>query len=938
MTMSLIKAAKERRLDIIKKCLEEGENIDFICDSTGRTALIWAAAFGFSEIVQYLLSQKASHLIRSKQRETAFLAAVIYDKLEVVKVFIQQKCVVQADLEEALLIAAKAGNLPIVQHLYSIPIQYVGRTKEGRNAFLLAVEHGALEVVQFLYHQNPRESLLYVDNMGNAAAHITVLYSHLKIMNFFIEVNPNLIFTQKNKANLDVYTLAVLHNKLDLAKLLLEMGCYIDASIFSGKIPNAQAAKLYNASSSIFKALDPKKSNELLKDIAVLEGNLNGRRLVDGNTALHLAILQGHVTSMFNLVSSGASLDIKNKRNVTPYQVAITHQDYFVQTIGYFYKAKQMLETQSTLVSLKSPEASPRESKRAVESKKISEVEQLLLKTGKLVPKDEVKEVKEVKESIEHENLEKILKVTVDNLSKLCTERFVKHSHNVRMISYMCYCLGVKLFDVKPSSSMRLLQKVQETSKDNYYSAAHFKIYYLVKLNKIKLIPPSNSDPVFFRLYVLIRELLFAKEAHDLEGISIQHYIQEYTQESSDQIQLKALPEIVKHNSIEMKEDFLKLLQIIHERKKEFLDEIKRLKEDLKILGSPERGGILFTKTTSPLQPIPEIGRIVIPRYYDAEGFDAVSAGPASPASAGPASPASARPAGTTRSRAVVSTGAAVEVGTGTTAGSAGSAISGHRTSLGSASAALSVTSGFVSSAPSAGVLSSGNGMSLGGTGAVSGSGAAGAGDSSQAKNMSLLPSPRQFKPATFFTFAAPALPARISASPIKLQEENAPKMSPRQLHVPLPFSSKPGNDNRPFDAQIVKQNAQASSQPALQMYNHLVVGPALNSLTNSDPTVRSPALLTHNNKGVAHTTGYTVGGAGVSRLALAQSPRTRGSSPADVMQTAHRIQGSPQCSLGSLDSVGSAGSHGAGGDKSVVEELPDAAPFAAATGSLKSS
>lgn len=134
MSEALIIAAKSRNLEGIKACLAAGANINFYDnneDKDDRTALIWAASLGFTEIVKHLIAENATIQYRSKKHnETAFLAAVKYGQISALEVLFQTKKIPPTELEEAIFTAIGTGNLEVLQYLCSsLKIKYDARVK-----------------------------------------------------------------------------------------------------------------------------------------------------------------------------------------------------------------------------------------------------------------------------------------------------------------------------------------------------------------------------------------------------------------------------------------------------------------------------------------------------------------------------------------------------------------------------------------------------------------------------------------------------------------------------------------------------------------------------------------------------------------------------------------------------------------------------------------
>lgn len=584
MSDALIRAAKERNLSAIKTYIAQGANINYY-DSQGRTALIWAASFGFADIVEYLLTLNPNFSHRSKLHETAFLAAVTYGKLNIIEVLIKTKKITLAEFEEGILSAVKVGSLEGLQYLCSLGIKHNARTMDGKSPFLYAVEQGYLDLVQYLYSLSPDKSLKEIDNHGNTALLIaaqhassnSVTNSHLEIIDFLTDLAPNLVFSQRNRDNFDAYALALTAKNLTLAKHLLKKGCYVDITVFSEIIKENEIREFYNASLWLFRILEPQHQNGFSKTIQTLGKSLNGRHVCDGNTALHLAVSRGYLSTMMLLIYRGADIDIKNHANISPYQLAISHSNLLIQIAGHIYKTVQLLVGVRRSATFK-----PLENKTMSEQRDIANQGH-----------DSTKRVSDITKKGTHavshgadleNNFEKELKITLKKLNDIVNLQVRVYKENLKYISYMYFYLGKALYNEKPEISEYLFQQVQKTPGEFLFEKAHYKIYYMLKHSKIKFKISAEINPEHERLYRMIKELLYSKNEVDREGVTLRQYIIEYTLEKAETIQkFESLSEITKQDSLAIKDDFLFFLHLLwqkNHRERELLAEISRLKAE----------------------------------------------------------------------------------------------------------------------------------------------------------------------------------------------------------------------------------------------------------------------------------------------------------------------------------------------------------------------
>lgn len=149
---------------------------------------------------------------------------------------------------------------------------------------MFAARNGDLRFVQTILKHNP-----YINNKDTYNRN-ALFYSLLAERGD----NPD-IFLSLIKSNINVNECEIFHIQKSL----------------EGHSPLTLAAKL--------------DLNNIVKALVENYSNLNYQIPLNGNTALHFAVLNRNLEIVKILINSKANLDIKNKENKTPYNLALEH-------------------------------------------------------------------------------------------------------------------------------------------------------------------------------------------------------------------------------------------------------------------------------------------------------------------------------------------------------------------------------------------------------------------------------------------------------------------------------------------------------------------------------------------------------------------------------------------------------------------------------------
>lgn len=201
----IIMATRLKQLNVIKKLLEKDNTIINQKDDDGYTALMWAAKHGYTEIVEFLLKNKANLCVNYN----LFLRK--YSPLD--DTFMNR----HLDLIPILLNAY--ANIPKFEHFIKHPM-------------IWAAKHGYLDIVQVLYYHD-KKFLFEKDANQHTPLLSAIINGHANIVEFCLQKSSDLLcylrkpsFTKRIETALE---LAFKHNQNEV-KLILAHHIYQHSS------------------------------------------------------------------------------------------------------------------------------------------------------------------------------------------------------------------------------------------------------------------------------------------------------------------------------------------------------------------------------------------------------------------------------------------------------------------------------------------------------------------------------------------------------------------------------------------------------------------------------------------------------------------------------------------------------------------------------------
>ena len=186
----LIEASKRGELDMVKKLIQEGTNVNHADNNNGYTPLIFASLSEHLEIVKYL----AEHGANVNQADNIGTTPLIW--------------------------ASRAGHLEIVKYLVEHGANVNYATNYGYTPLIMASETIHFEVIKYLVEHGA--NLNHSTNNGNTPLIFASQYGHLEIVKYLVEHGANV-----NQASMNGDTPLIWANRYgwdDIVKYLVSRG------------------------------------------------------------------------------------------------------------------------------------------------------------------------------------------------------------------------------------------------------------------------------------------------------------------------------------------------------------------------------------------------------------------------------------------------------------------------------------------------------------------------------------------------------------------------------------------------------------------------------------------------------------------------------------------------------------------------------------------
>ncbi len=192
---SITDAAIKGDLSEIEFLIKAGADINAKYDDKGYTALMYAARYGYTEIVQYLISVGVDVNIQCYDIETALSIAIENGHTKIVEMLIaagaeeiepKLQVVELEDFGDELRMAARDGYLSEVEKLIGIGVDVNMQNNNGRTALMMAAGNGYFEIVELLIEAGADNNLQDIN--GYTALKFAAGYGRIEIVEFLINI------------------------------------------------------------------------------------------------------------------------------------------------------------------------------------------------------------------------------------------------------------------------------------------------------------------------------------------------------------------------------------------------------------------------------------------------------------------------------------------------------------------------------------------------------------------------------------------------------------------------------------------------------------------------------------------------------------------------------------------------------------------------------
>lgn len=309
-------AAQHGQTDVIKYLKQKGCDIERPNPSNGSTPIKFAAQFGHLETFDALLELGAQRTVNN-QGWTALMYAAYNDQALAVKRCAELGDPVDAKNhrgESALLIATQSGSINAARALLELGASLEETDNGGkRSAFIVALEL-QLQGFQSLYLTNSKRDAKSLDKLIIAHMPLACYVAKGKdpeIIDLLHAKGCNL--DEQDDTNGNTPILCAAENRLVMVEKLISCG----ANVF---------ARNYENETAIMRAARAGLLN-IVKKFADLGVNVDEKSACRGRTALHFALLYGHLDITRELVARGANVDEYDQdgRSALHYAFDTTH-------------------------------------------------------------------------------------------------------------------------------------------------------------------------------------------------------------------------------------------------------------------------------------------------------------------------------------------------------------------------------------------------------------------------------------------------------------------------------------------------------------------------------------------------------------------------------------------------------------------------------------
>ena len=254
----LMLAVRHGHTDIVHFLIAVGADINHK-DRNGNTALQIACDKKRTDIVKLLLDSGAQTNIENNSRSTPLLSAVTQGSLEIVTLLVSSGANVNASDKDGLslcMVAAQRGYTNVIEYLVDHNAHINSQDKTGNTALMHALESGYLSTVQSLIITCDADCTV-PNNNNQTVLSIAQKRGFITILNTIIYASNSLGQTALHHA--------VLHGRINTARLLIKLGANVNSSDKEGYTPLMFAC--YKKHKDIVQELITKKAQVCISNL-----------------------------------------------------------------------------------------------------------------------------------------------------------------------------------------------------------------------------------------------------------------------------------------------------------------------------------------------------------------------------------------------------------------------------------------------------------------------------------------------------------------------------------------------------------------------------------------------------------------------------------------------------------------------------------------------
>lgn len=340
----LFKAVREGNLEMVKRCVEQGVNIN--CRTARHTPLVDAIKHGFEEIAIHLMDNGAD--VNLCGGDMPLAAAVSGRQLRVAEKLLKKGAdadfTVTEELDSVMTLAAKQSDLPMLKMLHQLGCYLHHKDKKGMTCLHIAAKNDDFEMAKYLVEHGSKVNVRTKDD--EAPLHWAAYVGSDSVANYLMDHGAD---TQHRTFDGDSVLLAATKKCSDETfKRILASGWNKDDRNDRGNVPLLD----------VIKAGSLEKTKALVEaggDINVSTGKSNA--YIQG-IALNEAIDAKSLPIVEYLLNRGADVEQLGKHNQTPLLLAIEKNEMTIAdrlikhgaNINYEFELSDELSTISPLL------------------------------------------------------------------------------------------------------------------------------------------------------------------------------------------------------------------------------------------------------------------------------------------------------------------------------------------------------------------------------------------------------------------------------------------------------------------------------------------------------------------------------------------------------------------------------------------------------------